>query len=95
MGSFRSESDRDFLSSKEKFDIEMAKFGKDGILGLPSILQHLDYNDLDEDNPKKKVLKDGDHAHEFNSNFFTFDQQHENESQKNFMMNIDDKRSSL
>ncbi|KAF3441357.1 hypothetical protein FNV43_RR15271 [Rhamnella rubrinervis] len=93
MGSFRSESERDFLGSKDKFDIEMGKFGKDGVLGLPSILQHLDYNDLDDDNPKKKVLKDGDHGHEFNSNFFSIGQQHEKESQKNFTMNIDDKRT--
>lgn len=96
IGSFRSENDRDFLGSKEKFDIEMGKFGKDGVLGLPSILQHLDYNDIDDDDPKKKkVLEDGDHAdHEFNSNFFTIGQQHEKESQKNFMMNnIDDKRT--
>ncbi|KAM5550551.1 putative protein S-acyltransferase 1 [Rosa sericea] len=56
MGSIASESERGFISSKEKFDIEMGnKFTKDGNMLVPSILQKLDYTGID-DNMKKKNL---------------------------------------
>lgn len=56
MGSVASESERGFIGSKEKFDIEMGnKFTRDGKLVVPSILQKLDYNGID-DNMKKNNL---------------------------------------
>lgn len=55
MGSIASESNRGFIGSKEKFDPEMgSKFGKDGNIMVPSILQKLDYSGID-DNMKKKT----------------------------------------
>lgn len=105
MGSFRSEiSDRDFLGSADKFDIETGKFGKDGggggVLGLPTILQHLDYGtDVDDDNPKKEVIKDRDAYDEFNSSFSPIGhQEQQKEWQKNLLSvgsvnNIDDRRT--
>ncbi|KAL6219541.1 hypothetical protein ACLB2K_007300 [Fragaria x ananassa] len=57
MGSVALESERGFIGSKEKFDIEMGnKFTRDGKLVVPSILQKLDYNDID-DNMKKNNLE--------------------------------------
>ncbi|XP_004309653.1 PREDICTED: probable protein S-acyltransferase 1 isoform X1 [Fragaria vesca subsp. vesca] len=56
MGSVASESERGFIGSKEKFDIEMGnKFTRDGKLVVPSILWKLDYNGID-DNMKKNNL---------------------------------------
>ncbi|KAJ7972042.1 S-acyltransferase [Quillaja saponaria] len=58
MGSVTSDLERGFISSKQKFDIEMGnKFGKDGGIRLPSILQELDYNGID-DNLKKSGDRD-------------------------------------
>lgn len=56
MGSITSESERGFIGSKEKFDIEMGnKFSKDGNMVVPSILQKLDYSGID-DNMRRKNL---------------------------------------
>lgn len=55
-GSTTSESDRGFVDSKQKFDIEVGnRFSKDNGKGLPMILQNLDYSSL-HDNIKKKNL---------------------------------------
>ncbi|CAN6576771.1 unnamed protein product [Malus baccata var. baccata] len=56
MASIASESNRGFIASKEKFDIEKGnKFGKDhgGNIIVPSILQKLDYSGIDDGNMKK------------------------------------------
>ncbi|KAL5743286.1 hypothetical protein ACOSQ2_026402 [Xanthoceras sorbifolium] len=52
--SVTSEFNGGFMGSKDKFDIEMGKVGKDGEMRLPSILQHLDYRGIDDDLKKKK-----------------------------------------
>ncbi|XP_068342357.1 probable protein S-acyltransferase 1 [Pyrus communis] len=57
MASIASESNRGFIASKEKFDIEKGnKFGKDpgGNIIVPNILQKLDYSGIDDGNMKKK-----------------------------------------
>ncbi|BFG37641.1 putative protein S-acyltransferase 1 [Prunus yedoensis var. nudiflora] len=60
MGSIASESNRGFIGSKEKFDMERgSKFGKDGNMMVPSILQKLDYSGID-DKMKKKNLGSSD-----------------------------------
>ncbi|XP_020219911.1 probable protein S-acyltransferase 1 [Cajanus cajan] len=53
-GSYTSELERSFISSKHKFHMEMGTmYGKDG-MRVPSILKELDYNDID-DHLKKKA----------------------------------------
>ncbi|KAF7819187.1 histone-lysine N-methyltransferase, H3 lysine-9 specific SUVH1-like [Senna tora] len=48
-----------FMTSKQKFDIEMGtKYGKDGDKRLPSILQDLDYDGIDNLKKKKTGEKD-------------------------------------
>ena len=55
-GSTTSESERGFVDSKDKFDIEVGnRFSKDDGKGLPLILQNLDYSAL-HDNIKRKNL---------------------------------------
>ncbi|KAI5583575.1 hypothetical protein BDE02_06G023900 [Populus trichocarpa] len=62
---------------KGKFDIEMGgKFGKDGAMHLPSILQNLDYGSLD-DNLKKK----GEEKPAFDPFLFPADQDQPNSPQ--------------
>lgn len=52
--SFTSDLEKGFISSKQKFDLEMGTmYGKDG-MRVPSILKDLDYNGID-DNLKKKA----------------------------------------
>ncbi|PON91056.1 Zinc finger, DHHC-type, palmitoyltransferase [Trema orientale] len=55
-GSTTSESERGFVNSKEKFDIEVEnRYSNDAGKGLPLILQNLDYSSL-RDNVKRKNL---------------------------------------
>jgi len=62
---------------KGKFDIEMGgKFGKDGAIYLPSVLQNLDYGSLN-DNLKKK----GEGKAAFDPFFFPADQEQTNSPQ--------------
>lgn len=59
MGSVEKQLDGGFMSSKEKFDIEIgSKFGKDNGLSVPYIFKNLDYTGID-DNLKRK-MGDGD-----------------------------------
>ncbi|KAJ4706785.1 S-acyltransferase [Melia azedarach] len=58
VGSATAEFNEGFISSKDKYDIEIGKFGKDNDIQLPSILQNLDYNGID-DNLKKKEKENG------------------------------------
>ncbi|KAK2416392.1 DHHC-type zinc finger family protein [Trifolium repens] len=51
--SFTSDLEKGFISSKQKFDMDMGLYGKDG-MRVPGILQDLDYNGI-EDQLKKKV----------------------------------------
>jgi palmitoyltransferase ZDHHC9/14/18 len=51
--SFTSDLEKGFISSKQKFDMDMGLYGKDG-MRFPGILQDLDYNGI-EDQLKKKV----------------------------------------
>lgn len=53
MGSSIERLNSGFMGSKEKFDIEIGKSGKDGDIRLPDILQNLDYSGF-EDSLKKK-----------------------------------------
>ncbi|KAL2320579.1 hypothetical protein Fmac_029548 [Flemingia macrophylla] len=58
-GSYTSELDRGFISSKHKFDMEMGTmYSKDGIR-VPSLLKELDYNDIDDHLKKKAGEKEG------------------------------------
>ncbi|CAL5193246.1 unnamed protein product [Lathyrus oleraceus] len=50
--SFASDLEKGFISSKQKFDMDMGVYGKDG-MRVPGILQDLDYNGI-EDLKKKK-----------------------------------------
>ncbi|CAK7340316.1 unnamed protein product [Dovyalis caffra] len=81
-----SEDDKSIMGSpdingnfigKGKFDIEMGgKFGKDGAIHLPTILQNLDYGSLD-DNLKKK----GEGKPAFDPFLFPADQEQQNSPQ--------------
>lgn len=52
--SFNSDLEKGFISSKQKFGMEIGTmYGKDGVR-VPSILQNLDYSGID-DNLKKKA----------------------------------------
>ncbi|XP_050944171.1 probable protein S-acyltransferase 4 isoform X2 [Cucumis melo] len=52
-----SSTNRGFIISKDKFDLEMdMMFPKDGNMKLPNMLQNLDYADIDDDLKKKDVV---------------------------------------
>ncbi|CAK8542993.1 unnamed protein product [Lathyrus sativus] len=51
--SFTSDLEKGFISSKQKFDLDMGVYGKDG-MRVPGILQDLDYNGI-EDLKKNKA----------------------------------------
>ncbi|XP_010111327.2 probable protein S-acyltransferase 1, partial [Morus notabilis] len=56
VGSTPPESDRGFMGSKEKFDIEVGqRFSKDAGKGLPIILQNLDYSAFDDTTKRKNL----------------------------------------
>lgn len=51
--SFTSDLEKGFISSKQKFDMDMGVYGKEG-KKVPNILQNLDYNGIDDHLKKKK-----------------------------------------
>ena len=51
--SFTSDLEKGFISSKQKFDMDMGVYGKEG-MRVPGILKDLDYNGI-EDNLKEKT----------------------------------------
>ncbi|KGN54915.1 probable protein S-acyltransferase 1 [Cucumis sativus] len=52
-----SSTNRGFIISKDKFDLEMdMMFPKDGNMKLPNMLQNLDYANIDDDLKKKDVV---------------------------------------
>lgn len=56
--SFTSDLEKGFISSKQKFDMEMGTvYGKDG-MRVPNILQDLDYNGIDDHSKKKAGAKE-------------------------------------
>lgn len=58
-GSYTSDLERGFMSSKHKFDMDMGTmYGKDG-MRVPSILKELDYSGIDDNLKKKAGEKDG------------------------------------
>lgn len=69
-GSAAAEFNEGFIGSKDKFDIEMGKYGKENDVRLPSILQNLDYSGID-DNLKKK---EGNGADAFDPYFLPSEQ---------------------
>jgi len=59
--SYTSDLERGFISSKQKFDMEMGTmYGKDG-MRVPSILKELDYNGIDDTLKKKAGEKEGEY----------------------------------
>lgn len=102
LGSFRSESEMDYIGSKDqKLDLEMGNFGKDGEIGnIPSILQNLDYTGLDDDDVNEDPRKVGDAINgELNSLLFPIGQEQRQYSQQQSFMTLgvnainDDKRT--
>lgn len=60
-----SSTGRGFIVSKDKFDLEMdMMFHKDASMKLPSMLQNLDYAEIDDDLKKKDVV-DQNNAYAF------------------------------
>jgi len=52
--SFTSDLEKGFISSKQKFDMDMGVYGKES-KKVPGILQNLDYNGIEDHLKKKKV----------------------------------------
>lgn len=55
--SFTSDLEKGFISSKQKFDMDMRMYGKDG-MRIPNILQNLDYSGIDDHLKKKAGARD-------------------------------------